>query len=93
MHGTPRPDTCPHDHGVDARPILLDRGRLKSMPNTNYAFAKFAQRAAKVTGSSPAFTAVCFLTLVCGSSEVAAAPRAPRGTATHLHLCGSAKEP
>jgi|HubBroStandDraft_1064217.scaffolds.fasta_scaffold817481_1 uncharacterized protein (TIGR03435 family) len=26
------------------------------MPNTNYAFARFAQKAAKVTRSSPAFT-------------------------------------
>lgn len=32
------------------------------MPNTNYWFAKMAQRAAKITGSSPAFMAVCFLT-------------------------------
>jgi low affinity Fe/Cu permease len=34
------------------------------MPNTNYPFARFAQKAAKVTGSSPAFTTVCLLTLV-----------------------------
>ena len=33
------------------------------MPNTNYWFARMAQRAAKVTGSSAAFIAVCFLTL------------------------------
>jgi low affinity Fe/Cu permease len=31
---------------------------------TNSWFAKMAQKAAKVTGSSPAFTAVCVLTLV-----------------------------
>ena len=44
--------------------VLLDRRKLKSMPNTNYAFARFAQKAAKVTGSSLAFATVCFLTLV-----------------------------
>jgi low affinity Fe/Cu permease len=32
------------------------------MPNTTYWFARMAQRAAKITGSSPAFMAVCFLT-------------------------------
>jgi low affinity Fe/Cu permease len=31
---------------------------------TNYWFARMAQRAAKVTGSSPAFMAVCVLTLL-----------------------------
>jgi low affinity Fe/Cu permease len=34
------------------------------MPNTNYWFARMAQRAAKITGSSPAFMAVCLLTLL-----------------------------
>ena len=34
------------------------------MHNTNYWFAKMAQRAAKITGSSPAFISVCFLTFV-----------------------------
>ena len=34
------------------------------MPNTNQDFAKFAQKIAKVTGSSQAFMAVCFLTLL-----------------------------
>src|SRR5579862_7185797 len=32
------------------------------MANTNYWFASLAQRAAKITGSSPAFMAVCVLT-------------------------------
>jgi low affinity Fe/Cu permease len=34
------------------------------MPNTNYWFARLAQKAAKITGSSQAFMAVCFLTLL-----------------------------
>ena len=34
------------------------------MPNTNYWFAAMAQRTAKITGSSPAFMAVCLLTLL-----------------------------
>ena len=34
------------------------------MPNTNYWFARLAQRAAKITGSSPAFMAVCLVTLL-----------------------------
>jgi low affinity Fe/Cu permease len=34
------------------------------MPNSNYWFAKMAQRTAKITGSSPAFMTVCFLTVV-----------------------------
>jgi low affinity Fe/Cu permease len=32
------------------------------MPNTNSWFAQIAQKAAKVTGSSPAFVAVCVVT-------------------------------
>jgi low affinity Fe/Cu permease len=35
---------------------------MDKMPNTNLWFARMAQRAAKITGSSPAFMAVCFLT-------------------------------
>ena len=34
------------------------------MPNTSYWFARMAQKAAKITGSSPAFIGVCFLTLL-----------------------------
>ena len=34
------------------------------MQNANYWFARMAQKAAKITGSSPAFMAVCFLTLL-----------------------------
>ena len=34
------------------------------MPNTNHWFAKLAQKSARVTGSSPAFLAVCVLTLL-----------------------------
>ena len=34
------------------------------MPNTNYWFAKTAQKASKITGSSPAFMTVCLLTLL-----------------------------
>jgi low affinity Fe/Cu permease len=34
------------------------------MPNTNRWFARLAQRSAKITGSSPAFVAVCVLTLM-----------------------------
>jgi low affinity Fe/Cu permease len=34
------------------------------MSTTNYWFANMAQRTAKITGSSPAFMAVCLLTLV-----------------------------
>ena|SRR5581483_2442776 len=32
------------------------------MPNTNSWFTRMAQQTAKITGSSPAFMAVCFLT-------------------------------
>jgi low affinity Fe/Cu permease len=34
------------------------------MPNTNYWFARMAQKAARITGSSPAFMAVCILTVL-----------------------------
>lgn len=34
------------------------------MPNTNQTFARLAQKAAKITGSSPAFTTVCLITLL-----------------------------
>jgi low affinity Fe/Cu permease len=35
---------------------------VKRMPNTNFWFAKMAQKAASVAGSSPAFMAVCIVT-------------------------------
>ena len=34
------------------------------MPNSNYWFARMAQRTARITGSSPAFIVVCFLTML-----------------------------
>ena len=42
--------------------MILETG--EEMANTNYWFKRMAQRAAKVAGSSPAFMAVCILTLL-----------------------------
>jgi low affinity Fe/Cu permease len=43
---------------------LLSRTTIERMTTSNTWFAKMAQKAAKATGSSPAFLTVCLLTLV-----------------------------